>query len=116
MGSKRPKVVGFIGLGVMGEPICRHLARKSGAQVLAFDVDAAPLQRLAADGVQGRGSASAVMAQSDTVFLSLPSGAIVAQLWRQQDGLLASARPGHIVVEPGTSSGDGTGQASCVFS
>src|SRR6218665_1141377 len=110
MGSKKAQVIGFIGLGVMGEAICRNLARQSGAQVLAFDLGAAPLQRLAADGVQGQGSASAVMAQSDTVFLSLPSGAIVAQLCRQQDGLLASARPGHIVVDLGTSSVDGTRQ------
>jgi len=29
--------IGFIGLGVMGEPICRNLARKSGAPVIAFD-------------------------------------------------------------------------------
>ncbi|ABM57839.1 NAD(P)-dependent oxidoreductase [Verminephrobacter eiseniae] len=115
MGSKKAQVIGFIGLGVMGEPICRNLARKSGAQVLAFDLDAAPLQRLAADGVQGQGSASAVMAQSDTVFLSLPSGAIVAQLCRQQDGLLASARPGHIVVDLGTSSVDGTRQLAAEF-
>ena len=28
--------IGFIGLGVMGEPMCRNLARKSGARVLAF--------------------------------------------------------------------------------
>src|SRR6218665_2792004 len=108
MGSKKAKVMVLIGLGGMGEPICRHLARKSGAQVLAFDLDAAPLQSLEADGVQGQGRDLAVMAQSDKVFLSLPSGAIVAQLCRQQDGLLASARPGHIVVDLGTSSVDGT--------
>ena len=29
--------VGFIGLGVMGEPMCRHLASKSGRPVVAFD-------------------------------------------------------------------------------
>jgi len=27
------KTVGFIGLGVMGEPICRNLVRKSGKRV-----------------------------------------------------------------------------------
>src|SRR6218665_2973451 len=115
MGSKKAKVIGFIGLGVMGEPLCRHLARKSGAQGLAFDLDAAPLQRLAGDGVEGQGSVWVVMAQFDTLFLSLPSGAIVAQLCRQQDGLLASARPGHIVVDLGTSSVDGTRQLAAEF-
>ena len=29
--------LGFIGLGVMGEPICRNLATKSGLPMVAFD-------------------------------------------------------------------------------
>ena len=32
------KTVGFIGLGVMGEPICRNLVNKSGKRVIAFDL------------------------------------------------------------------------------
>ena len=31
-------VLGFIGLGVMGEPMCGHLARRSGIPVLAHDL------------------------------------------------------------------------------
>ena len=31
-------MIGFIGLGVMGEPICRNLAAKSGQPVLAYDL------------------------------------------------------------------------------
>jgi hypothetical protein len=49
-------VLGFIGLGVMGEPMCRNLARKSGATVVAFDERPAPLAALAADGVQAAAS------------------------------------------------------------
>ena len=30
------KTIGFIGLGVMGEPICRNLVRKSGTRVIRF--------------------------------------------------------------------------------
>ena len=44
--------IGFIGVGTMGEPMCRNLARKSGLTVLASDRDEAPLKRLAADGVK----------------------------------------------------------------
>ena len=32
------KTIGFIGLGVMGEPICRNLVRRSGLPVIAFDL------------------------------------------------------------------------------
>ena len=39
-------MIGFIGVGTMGEPMCRNLARKSGLKVLAADRDEAPLKRL----------------------------------------------------------------------
>ena len=35
--------IGFIGLGVMGEPMCGHLARRSGRTVLAHDLRPEPL-------------------------------------------------------------------------
>jgi hypothetical protein len=108
--AKVKKHIGFIGLGVMGEPICRNLALKSGASVLAYDRDPAPLDRLAAQGVRAAASAKAVAEQADTVFLCLPSGAIVAELVRGADGLLAAARPGQIVVDLGTSPVDLTRQ------
>ena len=41
-------MLGFVGVGVMGEPMCRNLAQKSGEQVCAFDMDDAPLERLGA--------------------------------------------------------------------
>lgn len=100
--------IGFIGLGVMGEPICRNLAKKSGAPVVAFDLDPAPLQRLAADGVQAAASAAEVMARAATVFLSLPSGEVVARLCREPGGLLESARAGQILVDLSTSPVDTT--------
>ena len=42
--------LGFIGTGVMGEPMARNLAQKCGRRVLAWDPDPAPLERLAAAG------------------------------------------------------------------
>ena len=44
------KTIGFIGLGVMGEPICRNLLKKSGASVVAFDLTREPLERLREEG------------------------------------------------------------------
>ena len=54
--------LGFIGLGVMGEPICRNLARKSGLTMQAYDIDSAALVRLEADAVTGAGSIAELMA------------------------------------------------------
>lgn len=115
MSNVKQAVIGFIGLGVMGEPICRNLARKSGAKVLAFDLADGPLQRLAVDGVERQSSAIEVMAKCDIVFLSLPSGEVVAQLCRQENGLLSAARPGHIVIDLSTSPVDTTRELETEF-
>ena len=60
--------IGFIGVGTMGEPMCRNLAKKSGLKVLAADRDPAPLQRLAADGVKAA-SLDEIVANCRTIFL-----------------------------------------------
>ena len=63
-------MIGFIGVGTMGEPMCRNLARKSGLTVLAADRNPAPLQRLAADGVK--------TASIDEIVAELPDDLPVA--------------------------------------
>jgi len=106
--------VGFIGLGVMGEPICRNLAVKCGLPVAGCDTDPAPLQRLAQHGVTAS-TIPQVMQQSDVVFLSLPSGEVVAQLSRATDGLLANAHTGQLIVDLSTSPVDVTRELAREF-
>ena len=62
------EVAGFIGCGVMGEPICRHLATGGGLRVIAFDVDPAPLARLALHGVTAA-TVAQISAEADIIFL-----------------------------------------------
>lgn len=95
--------VGFIGLGVMGEPMCRNLARKSGREVLAFDLAPEPLSRLAADGVRAASSIAEVGRSADIVLMSLPGGVQLEKVCAGADGLLAHARAGQIMVDLGTS-------------
>jgi 3-hydroxyisobutyrate dehydrogenase-like beta-hydroxyacid dehydrogenase len=97
------KAIGFIGLGVMGEPICRNLARKSGTRVIAFDVSPEPLQRLRTEGAAIAASVADVVKQSDLLFLCLPSARHVRSVF-EGDGILNNIRAGRIVVDLGTSS------------
>ncbi len=94
--------VGFIGLGVMGEPICRNLIAKSGCAVTAFDLDAAPLARIEAAGGHAATSARDVAEAADIVFVCLPSGEHVARVI-QGGGLIAGARKDQVFVDLGTS-------------
>ena len=70
--------LGFIGLGVMGEPMCANLMTKLGKTIYATDVKRAPVERLAARGLQGCANIAEVAAGADGVLLSLPSGRVCA--------------------------------------
>ena len=94
--------IGFIGLGVMGEPMCRHLVQKSGSQVVVHDINAEPVARLVTLGARNGGSVAEV-AKADVVFISLPSGAHLQKLCEATGGLLESATAGKLVVDLSTS-------------
>lgn len=92
--------IGFIGLGVMGEPICRNLLRKSGRAVLAFDLAAEPLARIAAEGATAAKSVGDVVAGAEMIFLCLPSAKHVMSVF---ESILPAAKRGQTVIDLGTS-------------
>ncbi len=97
------ETIGFIGLGVMGEPICRNLIKKGGRPIVAFDLAKEPLQRIRADGGTIATTVARVVEQSDLVFFCLPSGKHVQALFEDAGGILETARAGQIFVDLGTS-------------
>ena len=97
------RTIGFIGLGVMGEPICRNLVKKSGRRVIAFDLASEPLHRLHEEGADVAGSVATLMKVSEIVFLCLPSAKHVRAVF-EGDGILNNIRSGQVVVDLGTSS------------
>lgn len=94
------EAIGFVGLGVMGEAMCRNLAVRSGRPVIGFDLVGAPLDRLEAHGVERAADVDAVAARASVVFLSLPSAEHLTQVCGP---LLKRARVGQIVVDMSTS-------------
>jgi 3-hydroxyisobutyrate dehydrogenase-like beta-hydroxyacid dehydrogenase len=98
------KTIGFIGLGVMGEPICRNLVTKSGGSVVAFDLSPEPLARLRELGAATAASAREVIGQSGVLFLCLPSAKHVRAVFDGDDGILKNIRSGQLVIDLGTSS------------
>src|SRR6185503_8927385 len=94
--------LGFIGLGVMGEAMCRNLAKKSGAKVVAFDTRPAPLDALAADGVERAASAADAAARAEILFLCLPGEPQVRAVCLGAGGLAGVTRAGQTVVDMST--------------
>jgi len=94
--------IGFIGLGVMGEPMCRNLSRKCGRPVIAFDAREAPLRSLAADGVTAASSVTALAERAAIVFLSLPGESEIRAVCLGPSGLVAAMCRGAILVDCST--------------
>ena len=70
---------GFIGLGNMGGPMAANLSAflAAGGHPPLVVFDAAGTQERAPDGAACAADAAAVARQADTIFLSLPDGAVV---------------------------------------
>jgi 3-hydroxyisobutyrate dehydrogenase-like beta-hydroxyacid dehydrogenase len=81
--------------------MCRNLAAKSGHRVAAWDLAAAPLERLRGAGVETAASAAELAQRAEVLFLCLPGGAQLESLC--ETALLPAARRGLTVVDLGTS-------------
>jgi 3-hydroxyisobutyrate dehydrogenase len=94
--------VGFIGLGRMGGPMARNLAR-AGHAVHVFDTAPAALARLAGAGrVTPHDRPAAVAAAAGVVFTALPDDAVVTATYLGPDGILAGARAGLVSCDCST--------------
>jgi 3-hydroxyisobutyrate dehydrogenase-like beta-hydroxyacid dehydrogenase len=91
--------VAFVGLGVMGEPMCHNLHRKSGRPVIACDIDQAPLDRAAAAGMRTSRDLEEVAREAGVIFTSLPGG---DQLSQVAETLLPHMRHGQTLVDTTT--------------
>ena len=107
------KTLGFIGLGVMGEPMCRHLVQKSGLPITINDLNSAPIERLV--GFGAKSGSIAEVASADIVFLSLPNGEILQKLCEHKGGLLEHMGSGQTLVDLSTSPVDLTRKIAMAF-
>ena len=94
--------IGFIGLGVMGEAMCRNLARKGSWKVVAFDQRQEPLERLKGDNVGIATSLRGLAQAADLILMCLPGGREVEIVTQGASGLIALMRAGQTLVDMST--------------
>jgi len=90
--------IGFVGLGIMGGPMCRNLL-KSGHKLVVYDVVPALVERVAGYGASPGDSARGVAERSEIVITMLPDGPEVEQAVLGPAGVLEGARPGSTIVD-----------------
>src|SRR6266480_4153899 len=98
-----PARIGFIGLGQMGHPMARNLAR-AGYGIVAHDVDRNALKRACeTTGVEAGASLTAMAARCEAVITMLPDGnavrAVVFGPGGAGDCLIAGLSRGSVLID-----------------
>lgn len=97
-GQTKMKKVGFIGLGIMGKPMALNLL-KAGIDTIVYDVNPKAVEVLVEAGAKAAISPKELAAGSDVVITIVPNAAIVKSLLEGEDGILAGAKPGTVIVD-----------------
>lgn len=88
---------GFIGLGRMGHPMCRHILR-AGLALTVFDVRQEAIDALTALGARGANSPREVAAQSDIIIVMVVDDAQTRGVVTGQEGLFRGTREGAVIA------------------
>ncbi len=90
--------IGFIGLGIMGKPMCRNLL-KAGYELTVFSRAAANVEAVTGHGAQYAPSPAEVAKASELVITMLPDSPQVREVVLGENGVLHGASPGLYVVD-----------------
>ena len=90
--------IGFVGLGIMGAPMCRNLL-KAGHALVVYDIVPSLVERVTGYGAAPGASARAVAKQSEITITMLPDGPEVEQAVLGPAGVLEGARAGSTIID-----------------
>lgn len=101
--------VGFVGVGNMGAPMVRNLA-KAGTPVLAYDLNRPALEAVTADSnlITAAGSLAETGARCATVITMLPTGGHVREAVLGEGGIASGMAEGGVILDMSSSEPLGT--------
>lgn len=92
--------IGFIGLGIMGRPMAKHLA-KAGHEVIVLKSSAAA-NDLSNEGAMVVDTPSQLAAQSDVIITMLPDSPEVEEIVKGEDGVATGIKKGSLFIDMST--------------
>jgi 2-hydroxy-3-oxopropionate reductase len=93
-----PETIGFIGLGVMGKPMAKHLIAK-GHKVTVYNRSRKAVDELVAAGAAAGTSPADVARQSSIVITMVSDTPDVESVLTGPDGVLSGLQPNTVVVD-----------------
>ena len=96
-----PLRLGFIGLGRMGLPMSYRLLQ-AGFDLTVHNRSQPKVREIAEAGAHAAASAAQVTIEADVVLACLPDVAASEAVFLGDDGIIANARPGQILIDTST--------------
>ena len=103
MQNKHAQKLGFIGLGLMGKPMCHNLI-KAGYDLLVTNRSVQPRAELAEAGATPLETPGQVAAKADAIIIMVADTAAVESVLLGEDGVIHSLKNGSLVIDMGTTS------------
>lgn len=92
-------MIGFIGLGIMGESMSENIVKKSSEKVMVYDINVSKIEELESVGAIGAKSISEIADKCDKIFIMVPTSKHVTSVIEQ---LISSLKEDTIVVDMST--------------
>ena len=96
------RVVGFIGLGLMGRGMAGNILRKGNDLLVMTHRNRAPVDELVAAGAREVKSAREMAAAADVICICVTGSPEVEAVVRGENGILAGAKEGLLVIDSST--------------
>jgi 3-hydroxyisobutyrate dehydrogenase-like beta-hydroxyacid dehydrogenase len=93
--------IGFVGLGLMGFPMCLNLI-KAGIKVVATTRSSYPLEKIARAGAKTVKSPSEVAQKANMIIIMVANTSSVEEVLHGDEGIFKSIRSGCLVIDMGT--------------
>ena len=90
--------IGFIGLGIMGKPMARHLLN-AGYPLVIHNRSRAAVDELAKEDAQTAANSQEVAQRSDVIITMLPDSPDVELVYAGEPGIFASVKSGTLLID-----------------
>ena len=97
----KPKV-GFVGLGNIGEPMCRRLL-ENGYEVSIYDVNPEAISKLGDTAAEPAENLKVLASSAEVVLLSLPGSDVVEEAVLGERGLVEGLSSGKVLIDTSSS-------------
>jgi 2-hydroxy-3-oxopropionate reductase len=90
--------IGFIGLGIMGKPMCKNLL-KAGYKLVVLDLNQSAMDELVSLGTEKAVAPKEVAKKSEFIITMLPNSPHVKEVVLGKNGLMEGLKPGSVFID-----------------